>query len=106
MSNISDMNQGERMSLKGKLFDLQKSLKLLELEEQMNNEADCTFKPKLEAKYELPHREKNFSESVKRADMIRKQKQDMLKATLSMEERENCTFSPKINKKSKGIKGM
>ena len=84
--NISDMNSGERMSLKGKLFDLQKNLKLLEVEEQMNNEMDCTFQPNLKATYRLPFREKNFNDSVRKADMIRKQKLDMLKQTLNQEE--------------------
>ena len=97
------MNTGQRMSLKGKLFDLQKNLKLLEVEEQMNNEMDCTFQPNLEANYRLPFREKNFNDSVKRADMIRKQKLDMLKQTLNQEEKDSCTFSPAINKKSKKL---
>jgi len=99
-----DLAMGDKITLKGQIFDLQKKLNLLGIEAEMDREKGLTFNPKLEASgYKLQDREPQFSDSVKRAENIRKQRLDMLKATLVHEEAEHCTFAPVINNKSKKI---
>ena len=91
MSTISQLSPGDKLSLKGKIFELQKRLNLLDVSQQ--NTEEYPFKPEITS-YELPGRQKNFIENINRAEVIRKEKQDQLKHTLALEESEHCTFRP------------
>lgn len=98
---ISSLPIGEKLSLKGKLFELSKKLQMIELENQ--NLTEYTFAPEINHEFELPDREHNFEANMKRAEMIRLQKMEMLKSNLTSFNDSVCTFSPQINKRSQKI---
>ncbi len=66
---ISDLSPGDRLSLKGKLFELQKKLNLIDIEQRLDEQ--YSFQPRI-LTYELPDRKKNFIENATKADLIRK----------------------------------
>lgn len=95
---LSDLTVGDKLSLKGKIFELGKKLNLMEVGKQ--HQQNLVFKPKVNT-YEFPDRPKDFYSSVERAEQIRKQKLEMLKAGIEREE--ECSFSPAISGKSKKL---
>ena len=97
---ISSLPIGDKLSLKGKLFELQKNLNIIELENQSKDE--LTFRPEI-LEFALPDRERTFDENVRRAEMIRRQKMEMIKDTLTSMTSAACTFSPQISKRSQQI---
>lgn len=100
--DLSDLTFGDKLSLKGKLFELQKKLKLIGIQKDLEYDPEATFQPVLEAgNYVVADREADFISNVQRAEAIRKQKLDMMKSTLSREHTESCTFSPVIATKGK-----
>ena len=54
---ISDLSPGDKLSLKGKIFELQKRLNILDIESKRNNEISTMFKPTIYT-YSLPARER------------------------------------------------
>jgi hypothetical protein len=42
---ISDLSPGDKLSLKGKLFELQKKLNIIDFENKRNDELSSLFKP-------------------------------------------------------------
>jgi hypothetical protein len=105
MTSVADLSSGDKLSLKGKIFELQKRLHVIELEEKIKEEQDITYKPIIFTKpYDLPGRDDDFTESVRRAEMIRRQKLDMTKACMTMEVDKQCTFSPEITRRSRKLK--
>lgn len=54
---ISDLSPGDKLSLKGKIFELQKRLNILDIESKRNNEMSTMFKPTIYT-YSLPSRER------------------------------------------------
>jgi len=76
---ISDLSPGDRLSLKGKLFELQKKLNIIDIEHRLDEQ--YSFQPKI-LDYDLPNRQKSFLENSTKADIIRKV----------------CEFSIEINK--------
>ena len=102
MDNVADLSLGEKLALKGQLFELRKKLKAIELQNQQTE--TFPFRPALVTDYyELPDREISYSKNVERAEQIRRQKLDMLKATLEVEQSAELTFSPSITNKSRRI---
>lgn len=97
---ISALPIGDKLALKGKLFELQKKLNIIELENQSKEE--FTFQPEI-IDFELPDRDRCFDENVRRAELIRKQKMDMLKETLVAMSSAACTFSPHIPERSRRL---
>lgn len=67
--SVADLKPGDKLSLKGKIFELQKKLNLLDVEQQ--NTTDYSFEPEI-TNYKLPHRESNFLDNMKRAEESRK----------------------------------
>jgi hypothetical protein len=100
--DLSDLSFGDKMSLKGKLFELQKKLKLMGIQKELEDDPEATFQPILEAgNYIVTDREVDFISNVEKAEAIRKQRLDMMKLTLSREHTESYTFSPVIATKGK-----
>lgn len=66
---ISDLSPGDRMSLKGKLFELQKKLNIIDIENKLDER--YSYKPTI-ISYELPNRQKDFIENTTKAEIIRK----------------------------------
>lgn len=60
----------DRLSLKGKLFELQKKLQLIDLEQKMQEQ--FPYKPQILSSYELPNRQHDFLENINKAEIIRK----------------------------------
>lgn len=91
---ISELSPGEKMSLKGKIFELQKKLNIIEVTARTKEE--YPFRPEIVA-YDLPERQqRNVLGNIERAEMMRKQKLELLKATVKREEAEDNSFSPKL----------
>lgn len=65
---ISDLSPGDRLSLKGKLFELQKKLTILDLEQRLDNQ--YSYQPQIKS-YELPNRPRNIIENSAKAEIIR-----------------------------------
>jgi hypothetical protein len=65
---ISDLSPGDRLSLKGKLFELQKKLTILDLEQRLDNQ--YSYQPQIKP-YELPNRPRNIIENSAKAEIIR-----------------------------------
>jgi len=102
MDTVSDLSLGEKLALKGQLFELRKKLNAIELQNQQTE--TFSFRPELVTDYyELPDREVSYSKNVDRAEQMRRQKLDMLKATLEFEQSAELTFSPSITNKSRRI---
>ncbi len=67
---ISDLSHGDRMSLKGKLFELQKKLSIIDLESKLDE--SYSYRPKI-IEYDLPNRSPgSFMENSDKAEIIRK----------------------------------
>jgi hypothetical protein len=99
---MEELELGERLALKGQLFELQKRLKIIDIENQQKEE--FTFQPEsYTASYPLQDREPTYTKNVERAEIMRKQRLDMLKHTLDTELQMTHTFSPEISTKSKRL---
>lgn len=94
---ISDLPLCDRLSLKGKLFELQKKLQLIDLEQKLDEQ--YSYKPALRP-YDLPNRQEHFIDNINKAELIRKQKKELLARSAVAANEENCTFSPTIYTKS------
>lgn len=96
---ISDLPPGDKLALKGKIFELQKKLHIIEC--QHRNEEEFSYKPKI-LPFNLPEwrqeGQAGFLESLDKAEMIKTQKQDMLRAVIEKQHLEECTFSPSVNR--------
>jgi hypothetical protein len=66
---ISDMSPGDKLSLKGKLFELQKKLNILDIQSKRKDE--FSFHPKI-LNYDTPERGGDVIESINRSELIRK----------------------------------
>lgn len=66
---ISDLPLCDRLSLKGKIFELQKKLQLIDLEQKLDEQ--YSYKPQI-INYELPNRRNDFLENINKAEIIRK----------------------------------
>eukprot|EP01038_Epipyxis_sp_PR26KG_P004680 gene4680-6574_t len=99
---ISDLSPGDKLSLKGKIFELQKKLKIIDFETKRQDE--FSFRPQV-VPYELHSREReaNVLDGINKAELIRKQKNELLRAAVLMQNEESCTFTPQINSNSKLI---
>eukprot|EP00981_Chlorochromonas_danica_P008856 scaffold2320_cov168-Ochromonas_danica.AAC.8 len=82
----------DRLSLKGKLFELQKKLQLIDLEQKMNEQ--FPYKPQILSSYELPNRQHDFLENINKAEIIRKQRKELLAQSAVQQSEESCTFTP------------
>lgn len=69
MTSVADLKPGDKLSLKGKIFELQKKLNLIDIEQQ--NTPEYSFEPEI-TNYKLPHRENNFLDNMKKAEENRK----------------------------------
>jgi hypothetical protein len=67
--SIAQLSPGDKMSLKGKIFQLQKKLNILDVEQQTTEE--YSFRPEINY-YPLPHRTNDFMHNMKKADEDRK----------------------------------
>jgi hypothetical protein len=67
--SVADLKPGDKLSLKGKIFELQKKLNLIDVEQQHTQ--DYSFEPEI-TNYKLPHRENNFIDNMKKAEESRK----------------------------------
>lgn len=63
------MQQGDKLSLKGKIFELQKKLQIIDFKEKRENE--FSFRPTIHT-FELPNRDSNVIKNITKADLIRK----------------------------------
>lgn len=54
---ISDLSPGDKLSLKGKIFELQKRLNIIDIETKRNNELSTMFKPTIYS-FSLPTRDR------------------------------------------------
>jgi hypothetical protein len=90
---ISDLSAGDRLSLKGKLFELQKKLTIMDLEQRLDNQ--YPYQPQIKS-YDLPNRPRDFIQNNAKAEIIRQQKKKLLQDSITAQTEESCTFSPKI----------
>jgi hypothetical protein len=65
---ISDLSPGDKLSLKGKIFELQKKLQIIEFRNKQNEE--FPYKPKT-TRYELPDRDRNVLVRINKAELMR-----------------------------------
>mmetsp|Transcript_19359 Transcript_19359/g.32834 ORF Transcript_19359/g.32834 Transcript_19359/m.32834 type:complete len:554 (-) Transcript_19359:743-2404(-) len=91
---ISDLSPGDKLSLKGKIFELQKKLQIIDIRKKQNEE--YPYKPKT-TQYELPDRNSNVLESINKAELIRKQRKELLQAAVQLQSDEGCTFAPTMH---------
>ena len=69
---ISNLTPGDKLALKGRIFELQKKLHIIDcLHQKEEEEEEFPFQPKI-IPYHLPERNGNFLESVDKAELIRK----------------------------------
>ncbi len=101
MESLSDLSTGEKLALKGQLFELRKKLNAIELQNQQTE--TFSFQPELVTQYKLSDRENNYTKNVEKAEHMRRQKLDMLKATLEIEQSTELTFSPSITNKGRRL---
>ena len=96
--SLSDLSFGDKMSLKSKLFELQKKLNLMNIQHELDEEEEAiTFQPVLEAKnYKMHSRLKDFSSNVEKSEAIRKQKLEAMKKTVEAEANRHYTFKPHL----------
>lgn len=66
---ISDLSPGDKLSLKGKIFELQKKLQIIDIRNKQKEE--FSYRPTLYS-YELPDRHSDVLESINKAEIIRK----------------------------------
>ena len=62
------LSPGDKMNLKGQLFELSKKLNMIDIEKK---KPIPSFQPKIKS-YDLPNREPNFMGNVDKAEVIRK----------------------------------
>ena len=91
---VNQLSPGDKMSLKGKIFELQKKLNLLDVEQQ--NTEEYSFHPEI-TQYKLPNREENFIQNINQAEETRKGRFEALKKQLTVERSQDCSFVPQIN---------
>jgi hypothetical protein len=97
---MNELTPGDKMSLKGKIFELQKKLNLLDVEQQ--NAQDFSFHPEITG-YKLPNRKDDFINNLNQAEETRKERFEALKQQLVLERSEDCSFAPQINRRKKDI---
>ena len=95
---VNQLSPGDRMSLKGKIFELQKKLNLLDVEQQ--HQEDFSFHPEI-TRYKLPNRREDFINSLNQAEESRKDRFEALKKNITDERLQDCTFSPQINRRKR-----
>lgn len=66
---LSDLSPGDKLSLKGKIFELQKKLQIIDIRNRQKEE--FSYKPTL-YNYDLPNRDNNVLDSINKAEIIRK----------------------------------
>lgn len=66
---LSDLSPGDKLSLKGKIFELQKTLQIIDIRNKQKEE--FSYKPTL-YNYDLPDRDNNVLDSINKAEIIRK----------------------------------
>lgn len=103
--SIQDLSPGDKLSLKGKLFDLQHKFAVLQMER--DEMEDCTFSPVFATqKSGKPTKasgkasSKEFLEGVSSAEVARKEHLEVIRRSIMVDDRDQCTFKPKINKRS------
>lgn len=87
----------DKLSIKGKLFELGKKLSILESQKKIDENMSTMFKPKISS-YKLTDRANDFMGNVQKSELMRKQRLEMMKTNLEREERQDLTFSPVVNK--------
>ena len=95
---VNQLSPGDKLSLKGKIFELQKKLNILDVEQQHTE--DYSFRPEI-TQYKLPNRQNDFINNLNQAEETRKGRFEALKTQLAMERTEDCSFSPQINVRKK-----
>jgi hypothetical protein len=69
--SFQELSPGQKLSLKGQLFELGKTLKVLDEEEKFRSL--YSFQPNI-GEFSLPNRQNDFFSNVDKAEMIRKVK--------------------------------
>jgi hypothetical protein len=77
---ISDLPLCDRLSIKGKLFELQKKLQLIDLEQKLDEQYSYT--PNI-INYDLPNRQPDFFDNIHKAGIIRKVGYNIQKCRIS-----------------------
>ena len=95
---LSQLSPGDKLSLKGKIFELQKKLNILDVGQQ--NKEDYSFHPEI-THYKLPNRKDDFINNLNQAEETRKDKFESLKKQLVIERSQDCSFAPQINNRKK-----
>jgi hypothetical protein len=67
--SIAELSPGDKLSLKGKIFELQKKLNLIDVVQQSTEQ--FSFQPEI-TNYSLPNRDSNFIKNVNEAEECRK----------------------------------
>jgi hypothetical protein len=67
--SVSELSAGDKLSLKGKIFDLQRKLNLLDVGQQTTE--TFPFQPQITS-YNLPHRTNDFIQNIARSEEQRK----------------------------------
>lgn len=67
--SFQELSPGQKLSLKGQLFELGKTLKALDEEEKFRS--SHTFQPTI-SEFSLPNRQSDFLSNVDKAEVIRK----------------------------------
>lgn len=62
--SVAQLSPGDKLSLKGKIFELQKKLNILDIAQQ--NTEEYSFRPEI-TRYELPDRHEDYIQNVSRA---------------------------------------
>lgn len=96
--SVAHLSPGDKLSLKGKIFELQKKLNLLEVVQQNNEQ--YSFQPEITS-YSLPNRQNDFIRNLIGAEQARKENFESIKSSVEHEYAEVCTFAPAINTKKK-----
>ena len=96
---LNDLTSVEKMSLKLKIFDLQKKLHLLEIEKEIIEE--YPFKPELHSSYHIKDRDRNFLDNLEKNNQIREHRMQQLKEQVRQDE--GYTFKPKITPRAKKL---
>lgn len=77
---MNDLSPGNKLSLKGKIFELQKKFDILEMEEKITE--TCPFQPKLSTPQ--IERKESFLENVTMSEQMRKVMYLKLSVTLGI----------------------
>lgn len=68
---ISDLSPWDKLSLKGKIFELQKKLSIIDI--QTKREEEFSYRPALISNYRLlSGRDSNVLDNIQRADVLRR----------------------------------